>query len=242
MRNDGKHIARISVRVLTLLLLGYTTLRGLTVELPELMGNLGQTSRNLFFHVPMWFAMMAAMFYSVVQSLQFLRNPNLSFDIQSKEAATTGMLFGMLGLVTGIIWSRATWGDQRPDSDFSAWWLWDPKQTTVVICLLIYAAYFLLRSSFDEPIQRARISAVYNIFAAATIVPLFYILPQAMQGLHPGAEGERSTILTLGSEYRLLFWGVALGFIFLAVWIIDLRVRMKKAELILEEAEAEIQS
>lgn len=237
---NTKTIARTSVKIVALGLVIFCTIRSLTFAIPPMQGNLGQTARNLFFHVPMWFAMMACMGYSVVASLLYLQKGERKWDIRAREGATVGMLFGMLGLTTGIVWSRATWGELLADNDFSAWWHWDPKQTTVLICLLIYSAYFVLRGSFEDPALKARISSAYNIFAAASIIPLFYILPRAMGGLHPGAEGNQATILTLGPEFKMLFWLATLGYILLSVWLTDLRVRMGTARQIIEDAEAEI--
>lgn len=236
---NSKQIARLVMKVLALGLLVFCTVRALSFTLPQMSGNLGQTARNLFFHVPMWFAMMAAMGYSVVASLYYLRTGQSHWDDRAAQSAGVGILFGGLGLSTGIVWSRATWGELLPDSDFNAWWMWDPKQTTVLICLLIYAAYFVLRGSFDEPTQKARISSAYNVFAAASIIPLFYILPRAMGGLHPGSEGNQATILTLGPEFKSLFWLATLGYILLAAWLIDLRVRMARARQLIDDIAAD---
>ena len=59
----------------------------------------------------------------------------LNADIYSREYAKTGILFGVLGLITGAIWANYTWGEA---------WSNDPKQLLAAIALLIYAAYFIL--------------------------------------------------------------------------------------------------
>jgi heme exporter protein C len=167
----------------------------------------------------------------------YLRSGNLERDISARVASRLTVLFGTLGLITGSAWSRVTWGAGAASTDFAAWWVWDPKQVSALICVLLYGAYFLLRSSFEEPVQKARISAVYNIFATASIYPLFYILPRALDGLHPGAKGEGSTIVDMSPEFYRVFWPAVLGFIMLAVWLLDLSSRIEKARHAINEME-----
>jgi heme exporter protein C len=206
-------------------LVSYALLRGLLLTLPYQSPNLGQTSRNVFYHVPMWFAMMIMAYTSVVHSIQFLRKGDLTHDLKSREAGKLTVFFGILGLLTGIVWSRVTWGEAMADSDPAAWWPWDPKQTSALICVLIYLGLFLLRSSFDEPVQRAKVAAVFNIFAAASIYPLFYVVPKALGGLHPNTGTQSSALGSMSPEFYVVFWPAVIGFICLAVALLDLKSR-----------------
>ncbi|MEO1450117.1 MAG: cytochrome c biogenesis protein CcsA, partial [Bacteroidota bacterium] len=216
-------------KLLGIALTGYALVYGQFVEMPY-NPIWGQSSRNLFYHVPMWFAMIVIMGISVWHSVGLLRalDPDrdtegvqpLWLDAKAAEAARVGVLFNILGLITGIVWSRVTWGENMPSSDFSAWWVWDPIQVCALISLLIYGAYFLLRSSFAESDQRARVAAVYNIFAFATLIPLFFVVPKMLPGLHPTAEGEGSFVMKgqVSSMARLVLYPGALGTILLGVW------------------------
>lgn len=108
-----------------------------------------------------------------------------------------GILFGMLGLITGMVWAQFTWG---------AWWSGDPKQNASAIGLLMYLAYTVLRSSFEDKRRQARISAAYNILAFFCLIPLLFILPRLTDSLHPG-NGEPGI-------FGLRFgWTNALGFL-----------------------------
>jgi heme exporter protein C len=238
--SGAKPILRTVTAALAVLMLLYAVARGFTISLPDRGAILGQTARNLFFHVPMWFAMLVMAYTSVVYSIKFLRHGRLGDDVAARESANLTVLFGMLGLVTGSIWSRVTWGENIAASDTDAWWAWDPKQTMALVCVLIYLGYFLLRRSFEEETQRAKIAAVFNIFAAASIYPLLYIMPKAMEGLHPGAQDgdfKDITMFQLSGEFRGIFWPAVFGFILLAAWMLDLRVRMARAKIKLEEIE-----
>ena len=181
---------------------------------------LEHTARNLYFHVPMWFTMMAAFFVSAYHSLQHLRTGEPLRDVRAEQAALVGAFFGILGLVTGMIWARFTWyvGTGK-------WWNFDPKQTMAAVQLLIYGAYFVLRSGIDEPRRRGRIAAVYNLFAAVTVPFLLYVLPRQMESLHPGAEGNPAFSDITHPNMRLVFYPAVIGFIGLFWVLYTQRVR-----------------
>jgi heme exporter protein C len=231
LKNNGYKILAIG-------LIGYALLAGLLKSLPDMGGNMAHTSRNVFYHVPMWFTMYLLMSISVFYSIRYLLRGKDRFDIIARESARTGMVFGLLGLSTGIIWSRVTWRELIPSDSFAAWWSWDPKQTMVVVALMIYAAYFILRSGIEEPSSRARIGAVYNIFAAASLIPLTLILPRMLGGLHPGGDdGNPLENIRLSNEFRVVFYPAVLGFMLLSVWILELNVRFTLYQQKFDDAE-----
>ena len=220
-----KDILRTANMALAIGLIGYAIVMGLSKTLPYQSPNLGQTSRNVFYHVPMWFAMMAMGYTSVVYSIMYLRGMKPKNDLLAREAGRLTILFGVLGLVTGAVWSRVTWGEALPATDPAAWWPWDPKQTSALICVLIYCGYFVLRRSFEDETQRAKVAAVFNIFAAASIYPLFYVIPKVMGGLHPNTGDKGSALVDMSPEFYSVFWPAVFGFVFLSIWLLDLRGR-----------------
>ncbi len=171
-------------RALIVVGMTYVILGGFLLPFPRVDNILGQTHRNLFFHVPMWFTLMAAMGVSAFWAFKYLRTRDPLADVRSVEAARVGLLFGVLGLLTGMMWARFTWYQGT-----GKWWNNDPKQAMAAVQMLIYAAYFVLRSAFDDETRRARIAAAYNLFAVTTVPFLLYVLPRQMASLHPGAEG-----------------------------------------------------
>lgn len=213
-----------TVSITTALLLGFL------LPLPKVPG-LGWTDRNIFFHVPMWFAMYALMGISFFWSARLLLREEPDFDIRAKEAALSAMFFGTMGLTTGIVWSRVTWAQALPDNDFQAWWGWDPKQTFALVALLMYGAYFVLRSSVREERLRARLAAVYNIVATILVFPLTFFLPRYLGGLHPGAEGTPAfRTEDISTLHRVVFYLSAVGFIALGIWVWQLRTRIERIE------------
>ncbi|MFN8394717.1 MAG: cytochrome c biogenesis protein CcsA [Bacteroidia bacterium] len=234
---SAKSVARMLLGITALACIMYAIYAGLSAKVPYQNPINGQTARNLFYHVPLWFAGMLMGYASVVYSILYLRKQDLKWDILAHESARLMLLFGLLGLATGIVWSRVTWGDGKSDLDPQAWWPWDPKQTSAMICVLIYAGYMVLRRSFDDPGQRAKIAGVYNIFAAAAIYPLFYAIPKAMGGQHPNTGSDPTALKGLSSSQSGIFWIAVLGSMLLAIWILDIRVRYRKSLMAIETLE-----
>ena len=208
-------------KILSITLLFYTLLGGLLLEVPRL-DILNETIRNLYFHVPMWFSMQVLLIISVVYSVRYLRKPSADADSWAEQTAQVGTFFGVLGILTGMLWAKFTWG---------SYWSNDPKQNAAAVALLIYFAYFLLRNSFEDSEQRGKISAIYNIFAFASYIPLIYIMPRLTSSLHPGNGGNPGfNAYDLDSKLRLVFYPAVLGWILLGVWISSLKVRLQKIE------------
>jgi heme exporter protein C len=196
---------------------------GFLIKVP-LIGNLHQSIRNFFFHVPMWFGQMGLLTLSLAFSIAYLRTQKIKYDIYAAEFAKTGIIFGILGLVTGSIWAKYTWGE---------FWSNDPKQMAAAIAVLIYLAYIVLRGSMTDLDKRARVSGVYNIFAFFIYIPLIMILPRLVQSLHPGgmegAQGVVNPALGAGSldaTMRMIFWPAVLGWLLLGIWISTLKIRL----------------
>lgn len=203
-------------------LLYYTIFGGLLMQVPK-VHILNESIRNLYFHVPMWFAMMIMLGASVWHSIQYLRKGKLDSDRISAEAVNTGVLFGILGLLTGMVWANYTWGTP---------WTNDPKLNSAAIGMLMYLAYLVLRGSFQDEILRARVCSVYNIFAYAIFIPLIFILPRLTDSLHPGNGGNPGfNAYDLDANLRLVFYPAVLGWSLLGWWLTTLRVRILRIEL-----------
>jgi heme exporter protein C len=209
------------VKILAICLLLYVHIGGLLLDVPRL-NILNETIRALYFHVPMWFGMVLLFGISVYYAVRYLRNPSSNFDIRSVECANVGLVFGILGMITGMLWANYTWGSP---------WHGDPKQNGAAIALLVYLAYFILRSSIQNEEQKARLSAVYNIFAFAAMIPLIFIIPRLTSSMHPGSGGNPGfNMYDLDSKMRLVFYPAVIGWFLIGVWIVSLRVKMRELE------------
>ena len=209
-----------------MILLVYTVWQGFLGQVPR-QAILNETVRNLYFHVTMWFSMIFLLGTSVVHSIRYLRKGHLENDLISNAYVETGLVFASLGLITGSIWAKFTWGD---------WWTNDPKLNSVAIGMLIYLAYGLVRSSMPDEQQRARISNVYNIFAFVIFMILIWILPRMTDSLHPGNGGNPGfSKYDLDSNMRMVFYPAIIAWTLLGFWIANLRIRLKKINQLIVE-------
>ena len=127
-------------------------------------------------------------------------------------------MLGLLGLTTGMLWGNYTWGSPWPD---------DPKIHGAAVTVLIYLAYFILRSGITDIEKKARISASYNIFAYVLLVIFLIIYPRIAPSLHPGNGGNPGfNTYDLNSEMRKVFYPAILGWILLGVWLAQLKSRV----------------
>jgi heme exporter protein C len=181
----------------------------------------------------MWFSMMILFTVSVVYAIRYLRTLLPKYDRVSRLYAGTGILFGLLGYSTGAIWASYTWADPNiPLLDSFSTIARDPKLIGAAVALLVYAAYMVLRDSINDIDKRARISAVYNVFAFVLLFPAIWILPRILPSLHPGNEGNPALDVKndISSSMRIVFYPAVLGWTLLGVWITQLKIRLKKLE------------
>lgn len=215
-------------KLVSIILLVYTFIAGFLMDVPHL-APLQETIRNLYFHVCMWFAMMILFTVSMVNSIKYLRSFNLKYDIYARQFAVTGIVFGLLGYITGAIWASYTWADPNKAAvnSFSTI-ARDPKLIGAAIALLVYFAYLILRDSTQDIDKKARISAVYNIFAYAMLFPSIWILPRILPSLHPGNEGNPALDVKndISSSMRVVFYPAVIGWTLLGVWITTLKIRV----------------
>ncbi len=154
-------------------------------------------------------------------TLRVFKNQNT--DYLAEATTKIGFILGLLGIVTGAVWAKFTWGE---------YWSSDPKQNSAAICLLIYAAYIILRGSIKEDQQRAKIAAIYNIFAYSAMIPLLFILPRLTDSLHPGNGGNPAFgKYDLDNTMRTVFYPAIIGFSMLGIWVAELMVRVKNISI-----------
>lgn len=185
-------------------------------------GILEETIRNTYFHVPMWFGMIFLFLISMVFSIRFLQGRDPWGAEKSHALNQVGLVFGVLGLVTGAMWARFTW---------NAFWSMDVKQNMAAIATLIYLAYFLLWRAFEDPDKRERLTSAYNILAFITLIPLLFIIPRMTESLHPGNGGNPA----MGGEdldhtMRLVFYPAVAGWILVGYWIANLVFRLRQIQ------------
>ena len=189
-------------------------------EFPIIPG-LQEKARILFFHVPMAWVTVVAFVVSMIYGIRYLSKRDPDDDVKSVSSAGLGLLFCLLATVTGSIWAKFNWG---------SFWNWDPRETSIFMLLLIYGAYFALRSALDTEEKRATLSAVYSIIAGVTVPFFIFIMPRIVASLHPepiiNAEGQvhmnramLAVFLSSLGAFTALYW-----------WMLNMTVRLRRIE------------
>jgi heme exporter protein C len=180
----------------------------------------GQTSRILFFHVPQAWVATLSFLISMIASAMYLAKRKVRADYVALSAAELGFLFCVLATVTGSIFAKVTWG---------SFWNWDPRETSIVILLMIYGAYFALRSAVSDP-ERSRVFAgVYSILAFVTVPFLVFVVPRITTSLHPE---DTMNPANPGMDPKTLkvFLGSLFAYTGLYIWMLRLRIRILRLE------------
>ncbi len=190
-------------------------------EMPIIPG-LEDKARIIFFHVPTAWLSVVAFISSMVFGIRYLRRKNPVDDVRSASAAGLGFVFCVLATVTGAIWAKFNWG---------SFWNWDPRQTSIFVLLLIYGAYFALRSAVEVEEKRAALAAVYSIIAGV-IMPFFmFVIPRILQSLHPEPILNVQGKIHMNTTMLLVFLGSLAGFTGLYQWMWALHVRAQRIEM-----------
>lgn len=206
---------------------GYTFENLVAVEpwmtFPLIQG-LGELGRNMLFHVPMAMVAFIAFLMAMINSILYLIKKKAVYDRRARGASAAGLLFTILATVTGAIWARFSWG---------TFWNWDPRQTSIFILLLIYFAYFILRSLLEESEdKKARVAAVYNIIAGVSMPFLIFVIPRITQSLHPGGGDSVAPLINLSGKVYAdrtlvnLHWIAVTLYTLVYIWMKDLYARI----------------
>jgi heme exporter protein C len=183
---------------------------------------LGDRARVLYFHVPTAWVTVLAFLMSMLYSVQYLRKKDMLYDYKASSAAGLGLLFCILATVTGAVWAKFNWG---------TFWNWDPRQTSIFLLLMIYGAYFALRSAIESEENRAKLSSVYAILSFITVPFFIFILPRIVESLHPDPIVNTSGRINMDTAMLIIFLCSLVGFTAIFAWMLNLKIRLAKIEL-----------
>lgn len=196
---------------------------------PLAKGFKGDSSRILFFHVPMAWVSFVAFFAAGIWSVRYLLGKReAKHDRAALVAVELGLLFGSLATITGAIWAKIMWG---------AYWNWDPRQTSVLIALLFYAAYLALRTAVEDAATGARLAAAYAALGLIVSPFLFFVLPRLGFTLHPDAVINTRGKVEVESRMLQVLVASSLAFTVLFFWMHSLRCRLLALAARREEVE-----
>lgn len=211
-------------KITCVVLIFYTFIYGLLIKVPALEV-LHESIRNLFFHVPCWFAMILMLLVSLIYSVKYLRKGILIYDVVAKETAAVAVFFGILGFLTGTLWGQFTWAEH---SGSMSWLLNDTKVLGAFIGLMIYIGYFILRGSIDDEEKRAKVAAVFSVFGFVLLNVFIMVIPRLTDSLHPNNGGNNGFVAyDLDNTLRTVFYPAIFAYFFLGMWIASLLIRLQ---------------
>jgi len=190
---------------------------------------LGHASRIIYFHVPVAWVSVIAFFVSGICSVLYLLDSGKKFEmleVKSYNSAVIGITFTLLTVITGSMWAKISWG---------IWWNWDPRETSIVVLLLIYIAYLSLHSALGDNGNRGRISSVYLILAMITVPFLIFIIPRIYLSLHPDPIINPDKKIFLDTRMRLVLLFSVVSFTMLYFKLLIQRNRISAIERRIEE-------
>jgi heme exporter protein C len=179
--------------------------------------------RIFYFHVPVAWVAALAFVVAMVQAIQFLRTRDMQYDIKAVAANRLGLLFSVMAVITGSIFAKMTWGE---------FWNWSEiREVSIFILLIIYGAYFALRSALPDRETRASMSAVMTIIFAVSALFLIFVLPRVYPAFtqHPADSiVDEQGRITMGATVVLVFTMSMTAFTGLFIWIYLLTVRLER--------------
>ncbi len=184
-------------------------------------GFLGESSRIVFFHVPCAWTASLAFLVAAAYSLAYLVGRRRTSDDVASAAVRLGLLFSVIALITGSLFARIMWG---------SYWNWDPRESSFLMLLFLYAAYLFLRAAVDDPDRRATLSAAYALFAAILMPFLVFVAPRVTKSLHPQTVINPQGKILMDTPTKTVFFAALVGFSALFFWMLSLDARIQRIE------------
>jgi heme exporter protein C len=185
--------------------------------------SMGLVSKIFYYHVPSWFAMFTGVFVCGIASAMFLFRGSRAADRLAVSSAEIAVLFGLMGLVTGPLWGRKTWG---------VWWQPDAHLTMALIVELIFVAYLFVRK-YGGP-GSEKLSAGMAIFGMVN-VPFVYESSNLWRTIHPTTEVVVSLSQPLSRGMFGPFWFCVATFMLAFVVLLTVRVRLEEQRALLDQ-------
>ena len=181
---------------------------------------LGDSSRIMYFHVPLAWVSVLAFIVSGIFSIVYLADKKRRFsglDEKSYNSAVIGLVFTVLTVITGSIWAKISWG---------VFWNWDPRETSIIIVLIIYIAYFSLQGALAGNQNRGKIGSSYLVLAMITLPFFAFLVPRIYPSLHPDPIINANRKVYLDSSMRVTLLVAILSFSLLYGYILTLMNRI----------------
>lgn len=177
----------------------------------------GESARILFFHVPMAWTSFVAFCAAGIWSVRYLKGRDRRHDLAAAAAISLGLVFCLLATLSGSIWARVEWG---------AFWNWDPRQISITMLLVYYAAYLALRDQIADQEVRGRVTGAYAVLGLVVAPFLLFVMPRMFESLHPEPVINEEMDVGMDPQILYLLLAASLGFTVLFFWVHSLATRL----------------
>jgi heme exporter protein C len=152
-------------------------------------------------------------------------------DSIAYSAAEIGALFLTIALITGMLWSKPSWG---------VWWTWSPQPTLTLVSWLVYMAYIMLRAYSPRGNQGAKYAAVLGIIGSVNSI-FVYLAAKIWRDVHPEAVlGPLAEDNSLDPSMQIGLLIALTAFSLLFLYLISERFLIRKTEQKIERLQYEL--
>jgi heme exporter protein C len=176
----------------------------------------GAAQKIYYIHVPAALSAYLALGVAALASVVYLWLHDERADRLAESAGEVALLFTTVVLTTGPIWGKPIWG---------TWWTWDARLTLTLFLWFVTAAYLVLRGALDDPVMRARYSAVLAVLAVL-LIPFIHLSVYMFRTLHPDPIVLKPDRPSLPPEMLTTFLISVLAFLFFCIVLIRTRYRL----------------
>ena len=187
---------------------------------------MGASQKIFYFHVPSALGLYLGATVCFLGSAAYLYKPSERKDAFARAGGDAAMCFGMMVLTTGPIWAKPIWG---------VYWTWEPRLMTLLLQVMIYVAYVMLRAFAGDGEGERKLAAALGVLGAANL-PIIHYAVQLWGGNHPRVVSSGGG--GLGHPDMKIAFGIGmLAFTVLALTLVWSRYRVHLTAATLARAE-----
>ena len=180
----------------------------------------GDAVRIMYVHVPaVWTAMAAYAAMAISSLIAYIWRHPLADEL-ARSFALPGAAFTALGLLTGGIWGKTSWG---------TFWQWDGRMTSTLILLFLFIGYMAVWAAIEDKRRAARIAGLVAMVGSINL-PIIKYSVDWWNSLHQSASV--SSIDAPGMPFSMLLplLLMGIGYSFFLGWIVLSRMLSKVDE------------
>jgi len=212
------------LRALTLAaFVALTTTFALVFFYAPLDADQGFIQKIFYVHVPVAIVTLCAYVLGGILAALHLKTRERRWDLRSYVVIHIALIFNVVGLLTGAIWAKASWGH---------WWVWDePTLVSFLIVFLLFATYQPLRFSIEDPERQARYASVFAVMAGAFVPLNFAAVRAATATVHPRTFGTTEGGLPSQMAWVFLVAIVAIALLFALMCCYEIAAKQTRWQL-----------